>query len=89
MRTGTQIAEGMVARSSDGEKLGKIIACRSDGFMIEGGFLAPKNYLARYQDVAEVRGNDVILTLTRKQVLAQDEEPGEMWGVEGAREERP
>src|SRR5512142_2773026 len=55
------INEGMTVRSIDGEKLGKVVACRADEFVIEKGFFFPKDYLARYQDVADVRDGEVML----------------------------
>jgi uncharacterized protein (TIGR02271 family) len=51
----------MTVRSTDGEKLGKVIACEADRFFIEKGFFFPKDYLARYEDVVTVSGDDVLL----------------------------
>jgi uncharacterized protein (TIGR02271 family) len=55
------VQTGMTVRSVDGEKLGKIIACEDDGFIVEKGFFFPKDYAARYEDVSEVRGDEVLL----------------------------
>ena len=55
------ISEGMVVRTNDGEKLGKIVADRGDGFIIEKGFFFRKDYVARYEDVASVRDGEVLL----------------------------
>jgi uncharacterized protein (TIGR02271 family) len=57
-----QIREGMVVRSSDGEKLGKVIRCGAAEFIIEKGFFFPKDYVARY-DQATVSGDEVMLSL--------------------------
>jgi uncharacterized protein (TIGR02271 family) len=51
----------MTVRSADGEKLGKIVACEAERFFIEKGFFFPKDYLARYDDVSQVRGDEVLL----------------------------
>jgi uncharacterized protein (TIGR02271 family) len=56
------IREGMTVRSSDGEKLGKVIRCGADEFVIEKGFFFPKDYVARY-DQASVSGDEVLLSL--------------------------
>ncbi len=56
------IREGMVVRSSDGEKLGKVIRCGEAEFIIEKGFFFPKDYVARY-DQATVSGDEVLLSL--------------------------
>lgn len=57
-----EIREGMTVRSSDGEKLGKVIRCGADEFIIEKGFFFPKDYVARY-DQASVSGSEVTLSL--------------------------
>ncbi len=56
------IREGMTVRSSDGRKLGKVIRCGADEFIIEKGFFFPKDYVARY-DQASVSGDEVTLSL--------------------------
>jgi len=60
-----RIREGMVVFSSEGEKLGKVLVCDRETFVIEKGFLFPKDYIARYEDVADIAGEDVRLTRTK------------------------
>jgi uncharacterized protein (TIGR02271 family) len=60
-----QIRKGMVVHSSDGEKLGKVVAVHSDGFIVEKGFFFPVDYTCRLEDITEVRGDDVILRLSK------------------------
>jgi uncharacterized protein (TIGR02271 family) len=62
------IQEGMTVRSTDGEKLGKIIACEADRFLVEKGFFFPKDYLVRMEDVAEIRADEVLLRLSGAQL---------------------
>ncbi len=57
-----EIKEGMAVRSSDGQKLGKVISCGDDQFVIEKGFFFPKDYIARY-DEATVKDGEVQLSL--------------------------
>jgi uncharacterized protein (TIGR02271 family) len=57
-----EIREGMTVRSSDGEKLGKVIRCDADQFIVEKGFFFPKDYVVRY-DQATVAGDEVLLAL--------------------------
>ncbi len=59
------VQQGMIVYSSDGEKLGKVLECRTDGFIIEKGLLFPKDYLAFYEDVAEVIGEEIRLALPK------------------------
>jgi uncharacterized protein (TIGR02271 family) len=58
------IREGMTVRSSDGEKLGKVIRCDADQFLIEKGFFFPKDYAARYDEVSTIRDDEVLLAAT-------------------------
>jgi uncharacterized protein (TIGR02271 family) len=60
-----RIREGMAVYSSDGEKLGKVLTCDNSTFIIEKGFFFPKDYVARYGDIARVDGEDVHLSLTK------------------------
>jgi uncharacterized protein (TIGR02271 family) len=55
------IREGMIAYSADGQKLGKVVSCDASTFIIEKGFFFPKDYVARYEDIADVQGDDIHL----------------------------
>lgn len=60
-----RIREGMTVYSAEGHKLGKVIACDANTFMIEKGFFFTRDYVARYEDVAGVQGDDVRLSRGR------------------------
>jgi uncharacterized protein (TIGR02271 family) len=60
------IHDGMTVYSAEGDKLGKIVACEANSFIIEKGFFFPKDYVARFEDVATVQGDDVHLALGRE-----------------------
>lgn len=62
------IYEGQTVITLDGEKLGKVILCEHDYFIVEKGLLFPKDYAVRYE---YVRGGDeghAILSLTKEQI---------------------
>jgi uncharacterized protein (TIGR02271 family) len=61
----THVREGMTVYSSDGEKLGNVASCDASTFVIEKGFFFPKDYIARYDHVSEVTGDEVRLALTK------------------------
>jgi uncharacterized protein (TIGR02271 family) len=63
------IHEGMVVRTADGERLGTVVRRGEDTFVIEKGLLLPRDFLARYEDVAEVRGGEVRLRRTRDEMI--------------------
>ena len=56
------IEEGMVVRSQDGEKLGTVTRCGESDFVVEKGLLFHRDFLARYDEVAEIRDREVLLT---------------------------
>ena len=56
------IEEGMVVRSQDGEKLGTVTRCGDADFVVEKGLFFHRDFLARYDEVAEIRDREVLLT---------------------------
>lgn len=62
----SHIKEGMIVRSIDGEKLGKVFAIGDDSFQIEKGLFFPKDYLVRYAEVSDIRSGEIILTHGRE-----------------------
>jgi uncharacterized protein (TIGR02271 family) len=78
----------MVVYSSDGEKLGKVLACEPSSFIIEKGFFFPKDYIARYEDVGEVTGDEIRLLTTKDALSLGAGERGYGYGAaETARDE--
>ncbi len=57
------IAEGMTVRGQDGQKLGKVIECAADAFVVEKGLFFPKDYSIRYDQVTDVKGGEVYLNV--------------------------
>jgi uncharacterized protein (TIGR02271 family) len=60
-----RVQEGMQVRSADGDKLGKIVACQPTGFMVEKGFLFPKDLLVPYDRITNVGNNEVFISMAR------------------------
>ncbi len=56
----SHVQQGMTVYSSDGEKLGKVLAVTDAGVQVEKGLFFPKDYLLRFEDILDVRGGDVI-----------------------------
>jgi uncharacterized protein (TIGR02271 family) len=56
----TDIREGMTVRTRDGQKLGKVLSIAGDGFIIEKGLLFKKDYMASFDRIEEVVGDEVI-----------------------------
>jgi uncharacterized protein (TIGR02271 family) len=69
----TKVREGMEVRTRDDEKLGKIVRCGEADFEIEKGFFFPKEYLASFDDVHEVREDVVILAISADELKRLDE----------------
>lgn len=72
-----RIHEGMIVLRSDGEKLGKVTACAGSTFTIEKGIFFPKDYVARFDEVADVTGDEVRLALTNDSFIRLREGYGE------------
>ncbi|WP_437578003.1 YsnF/AvaK domain-containing protein [Sorangium sp. So ce887] len=75
-----EITRGMVVRSSDGEKLGKVTRLDVDTFEIEKGFFFPTEYAVHYDEVAGIRDGEILLTHARDQLVG-GRDPGR--GAEG------
>lgn len=77
------IYEGQTVITLDGEKLGKVILCEHDYFIVEKGMLFPKDYAVRYE---YVRGGDeghAILSLTKEQIKNGEGEIASPFGQSG------
>lgn len=73
----SHIEKGMTVRSSDGDKLGKIIAMGDESFEIEKGFFILKDYVIPYGDIQDIRDGECFLRygkeeLQTREVGAQD-----------------
>ncbi len=66
----SSIREGMTVFSSDGEKLGKVLSCGTASFTVEKGFFFRKDYAARYEDVADVTGDEIRLGMSKDAFVA-------------------
>lgn len=62
------VREGMRVFTADGARLGTVVGCGEDTFVVERGVLRARDYVARYGDVVAVRDGEVRLGLTRDEV---------------------
>ncbi len=60
-----RVSEGMQVKSADGEKLGKVVACQPNGFVVEKGFLFPKDLLVPYERITAITNGEVLTSLAR------------------------
>lgn len=80
------IREGMIVRSADGEKLGKIVALGDSNFEIEKGFFILKDYTVSYSDIKDVQGDECFLRFGKEELKRLNEEPlGAPAAMTGAR----
>jgi|GEM_PF-929519 len=56
-----EIKEGMIVRSVDGHKLGRVYAVGGTEFHIEKGLFFPKDYSVRYSEVSAIRDGEIFL----------------------------
>jgi uncharacterized protein (TIGR02271 family) len=67
-RMRTRVTEGMGVRTADGEKLGKVVACQATGFVVEKGFLFPKDTLVPYERISAVSNGELVLSLAKAEL---------------------
>jgi uncharacterized protein (TIGR02271 family) len=72
-----RVSEGMQVKTADGEKLGKVVACQPNGFVVEKGFLFPKDLTVPYDRISGVANGEIVLTMARADL-------GEQGGVRAA-----
>ena len=63
-----ELIEGMVVRSRDGERLGKVVLCNETDFQIEKGFFFPKDFIVKYDDILAVREGEVLVSLKKSEL---------------------
>lgn len=57
----SDVKEGMIVKTIEGQKLGKIFAVGDGEFHIEKGIFFPKDYVVRYSEISDIKGEDIIL----------------------------
>lgn len=67
------LQRGMTVLSRDGEKLGKLVATDEWTFTIEKGVFFPKDYVARYDEISDVTGDEIRLATSKDAFLAMRE----------------
>ena len=78
------VREGMVVFSADGEKLGKVRSCEAGAFIIEKGLFFPKDCVARYDQVADISGDEIHLATTKEALGRGDPAAASAGGPGGA-----
>jgi uncharacterized protein (TIGR02271 family) len=62
------VSEGMQVKSSDGEKLGKVVACQPGGFVVEKGFLFPKDLTVPYERISGIANGEILISMSRAEL---------------------
>ena len=60
----TSVRNGMFVMGTQGERIGKVIRCDSDTFVVEKGVFFPKDYELRYDHITDISGGTVRYALT-------------------------
>jgi uncharacterized protein (TIGR02271 family) len=58
------VRNGMFVMGTQGERIGKVIRCNSDTFVVEKGVFFPKDYELRYDHITDVAGGTIRYALT-------------------------
>src|SRR5262249_32076838 len=70
-RARSRVCEGMAVRSADGEKLGKVVACQPAAFVVEKGFLFPRDLVIPYERITSVNNGENRLSVARAELGEQ------------------
>lgn len=62
------VTEGLNVFTQDGEKLGKVIELEDDYLTVEKGFFFPKDFTFRYDDVVDVRDDELFINRNRSEL---------------------
>ena len=65
----SRVSEGMPVKTADGAKVGKVVLCQPGGFVVEKGFLSPKDLFVPYERIGNVGDGEVVLSVTRAELL--------------------
>jgi uncharacterized protein (TIGR02271 family) len=60
----TSVRNGMFVMGTQGERIGKVIRCDNDTFVVEKGVFFPKDYELRYDHITDISGGTVRYALT-------------------------
>jgi uncharacterized protein (TIGR02271 family) len=55
---------GMFVMGTQGERIGKVIRCDPDTFVVEKGVFFPKDYELRYDHIADMKDGTIVYSLT-------------------------
>jgi hypothetical protein len=77
VRTHPDVRVGMTAYTTDGEKLGVIERIDEDNLLIERGWFFHKDFIISYDDIEDVRENQVIVRQRREDL--EEQRRGEAW----------
>jgi len=58
------VRNGMFVMGTQGERIGKVIRCNNDTFVVEKGVFFPKDYELRYDHITDIAGGTIRYALT-------------------------
>lgn len=76
-----QIHKGMVVRSSEGKRLGKVVSADENAFTVEKGIIRSIDYVADYENVTAISNEEVWLSRAKRSERSGVEPP--CYGDEG------
>jgi hypothetical protein len=66
-----EYTDGIVVRSSDGERLGEVLTLRESDFVIEQGFFFPRDYAVRFDQVERIHDGELVLRRHSRDMLRE------------------
>jgi len=68
----SEIREGMLVRSRDGERIGRVVEIADSGILVERGFFA-RDYRLPWREIAGIQGTELFLVRDREQLRRMDQ----------------
>jgi uncharacterized protein (TIGR02271 family) len=59
----SNVSEGMIVTTSVGDRLGKVISCGAETFVVEKGMFSPKDYELRYDHILSIDSGGITYSL--------------------------
>ncbi|MDC0712314.1 PRC-barrel domain-containing protein [Stigmatella sp. ncwal1] len=78
-----RMRRGMVVLSRDGIQVGRIVDVKEDGVVIEKGLLFHRDFLVPFSDIAQFRGEEVVLSRDNASLRGAHASPSEGGNAKG------
>jgi hypothetical protein len=69
----SEIRQGMLVRSRDGERIGRVVEIADSGILVEQGYFFARDYRLPWREVGGIQGKELFLVRDREQLRRMDQ----------------